>query len=176
MEMGQRGAGHRALGFVAVIGRAAALAALLGLAGCNSVGDIAGLVAGSGAGVATASPVVGVAVGVAVDTAATEAVNYYGERRQQAEQNAIAAVAGDLADGGEAPWRIRHDIPIGDEHGEVRLVRRIASPLADCREIAYSVEDPPSAPAWYTASICKQTARWKWAAAEPAVERWGYLQ
>ena len=174
--MGQRGAGHRTLGFVAVNGRTVALLALLGLAGCSSVGDISGLIAGGSAGVATGSPLVGYAVAVAVDTVSTEAVKRFGRTRQRAEQDAIAAVAGTLPEGAAAPWRIRHFIPIGNEHGDVWIVRRIESPLADCREIAFSVLDPPAPPAWYTASICKQTARWKWAAAEPAVERWGDLQ
>lgn len=176
MEVGQRGAGNRTLGLVAVIRQAVALLALLGLAGCNSIGNISGLIAGGGAGVATGSPIVGYAVGVAVDTVATEAVKRFGRRRQQAEQDAIAAVAGTLPEGAEAPWRIRHDIPIGNEHGDVRIVRQIDSPLADCREIVFSVLDPPTPPAWYVSSICKQAERWRWAAAEPAVERWGNLQ
>ena len=108
-----------------MIGRGVALAALLGLAGCSSVASIAGLVTGGGAGVATGSPAVGYAVGIGVTTVTSEAVKYYGRRRQQAEQDAIAATAGDLPEGGAAPWRIRHDIPLGNEHGEVRIVRRI---------------------------------------------------
>jgi hypothetical protein len=156
--------------------RAAVLLAVLALTGCSSLGYLSGLVAGGGAGVATGSPFIGYAVGVAVDTVATEAVKYYGRNRQQAEQDAIAAVAGDMPQGGVAPWRIRHDIPIGNEHGVVRIIRQIDTPIADCREIAFSVEDPPTAPAWYISSICKQTRHWKWAAAEPAVDRWGNLQ
>ncbi len=30
--------------------------------------------------------------------------------------------------------------------------------------------------AWFTSDICKQAETWKWASAEPAVARWGYLQ
>jgi uncharacterized membrane protein len=159
-----------------MIARSAALVALLALAGCDTVGELAGLVTGGSAGVATASPVVGIAVGIAVTTATTEALKYYGRHRQQAEQNAIAEVAGTLPEGGAAPWRIRHDIPIGNEHGEVRVVRVIATPLAECREIVFSVVDLPDPSSWYSSSICHQAARWKWAEAEPAVERWGYLQ
>ncbi len=63
----------------------------------------------------------------------------------------------------------------------MQIVRAIDNPLAECREIAFSVEDPPDPPSWFDASICKQTfaqgeQRWKWATAEPAVERWGFLQ
>jgi hypothetical protein len=36
---------------------------------------------------------------------------------------------------------------------------------------------PPddAARAWFSANICRQDQRWKWAIAEPAVERWGSL-
>ena len=29
---------------------------------------------------------------------------------------------------------------------------------------------------WFVASACRQAGGWKWAAAEPATERWGSLQ
>ena len=151
--------------------------AVLALAGCSSVGDIIGIAAGGAAGGATANPAVGYAVGVGTAAAADVAVNYFNRVRQRAEQDAIAAVAGPLPPGEVAPWRIRHDIPIGNEHGEVQVVREVASPLATCREIAFSVlDDPPTPPAYFTTSICANGPKWKWAEAEPAVERWGYLQ
>jgi hypothetical protein len=131
------------------------------------------------AGGATGNPAVGFAVGVAVDAAASAAVRYVGRSRQQAEQDAIAQAAGELRLGEAAPWRIEHDIPIGNEHGELHVVRQIESPLAPCKEIVFSVDDgagPDATRSWYTASICRQADRWKWASAEPAVERWGFLQ
>lgn len=155
---------------------ALALAGLLALAGCKSAGTIAGLVGGGAAGAATASPAVGYLVGLGVAVAADEAVRYYGRTRQQAEQDAIADAAGTLREGDAAPWRIRHDIPIGNEHGTVAVVRIVANPLADCREIVFSVEDPPAAPVWFGSSICHRARRWKWAEAEPSVVRWGLLQ
>jgi hypothetical protein len=116
---------------------------------------------------------------VAVDAAAAAGVRYVGHSRQQAEQDAIAQAAGELRSDDAGPWRIEHDIPIGNEHGELRVVRQIDSPLAACKEIVFSVDDgagPDATRSWYTASIFRQAHRWKWASAEPAVERWGFLQ
>ena len=151
------------------------LALLLG--GCSNAASISGLVAGGAAGGATANPAVGYAVGLGVKVVAKATLRYAGRVRQHAEQDAIAAVAGPLAEGGNAPWQIQHDIPFGNEAGQVVVVRAVPNPLADCREIAFSVHDDPPAPeSWFTSTICKQARGWTWALAEPAVERWGYLQ
>jgi hypothetical protein len=175
--MGIGGTGDRAVGLVAV--KVLLLAAVVLLAGCNSVTQIAAVVAGGAAGGATASPAVGFAVAVAVDAGASYVVRYYGRTRQGAEQDAIAEVAGELPAGTDAAWKIEHTIPIGDEHGRLRVVREIDSPLASCKEIAFSVdkgEGDKLKRAWFTSDVCKQAERWKWASAEPAVERWGFLQ
>ena len=77
------------------------------------------------------------------------------------------------------PWRIEHIVPIGNEHGQLRVVHEIDSPLAACKEIAFSVDEGAGGALkrdWFITAICKQDATWKWAAVEPAVERWGFLQ
>jgi hypothetical protein len=155
------------------------LLAVLLLAGCNTTAQVAAVVAGGAAGGVTGSPAVGFLIGVAVDAGANYVVRYYGRSRQGAEQDAIAEVAGELPVGTEAAWKIEHDIPLGDEHGGLRVVRAIDTPLAACREVAFSVDEGRGEKlkrAWFTADICKQAAGWKWASAEPAVERWGFLQ
>jgi hypothetical protein len=96
------------------------------LMGCKAAPDIAAVISGAAAGGATGNPAIGFAVGVAVDAAGSAAVRYVGRSRQQAEQDAIAEAAGELRLGGAAPWRVEHDIPIGNEHGELRVVRQIA--------------------------------------------------
>ncbi|MEA2772059.1 MAG: hypothetical protein QOD93_5021 [Acetobacteraceae bacterium] len=190
MGIGRTGDG--AMGFVTVMPgpvtlgpvtpgamRMSLMAVVLLLAGCNSVAQIAAVVTGGASGAATGSPAVGFAVGVAVDAGATYVLRYYGRSRQGAEQDAIAQVAGELPVGTEAAWKIEHTIPIGDEHGRLQVVRVIDSPLAMCKEIAFSVEDGKGDAmkrAWFTSDICKQAEAWKWASAEPAVERWGFLQ
>lgn len=153
----------------------AALACAL-LVGCGSAGELTGLAAGGIAGGATANPAIGYAVAIGTAAAASETFKYFGRVRQRAEQNAIADAAAGLAEGQSAPWSIQHDVPVGNEHGQVQVVRSIDTSLATCREIAFSVENAPAPPAWFVTSICQQERRWKWAAAEPAVERWGYLQ
>ena len=175
--MGVGGTGDRALGSTAV--RLLVLAAAVLLAGCNSTGKIAAVVAGGAAGGATGNPAVGFLVGVAVDAGANYVVRYYGRVRQGAEQDAIAQIAGGLPVGTEAAWTIEHDIPIGDEHGDLRVVRAIDTKLAACREVVFSVDGGGGAKlkrAWFSTDICKQASGWKWASAEPAVERWGFLQ
>jgi hypothetical protein len=173
MEMGLGRTGDGALGILAV--RLAALALLALLGGCSSVSQISAVITGGVAGAATGSPAVGFAVGIATDAAANYAVRYVARVRQGAEQDAIAQVAGELPMGAEADWKIEHTVPIDNEHGQLRIIRAIDSPLAECREVAFSVADG-KARHWFTSDICKQADTWKWASAEPAVPRWGYLQ
>lgn len=156
------------------------LAILALVPGCRAIGEISGVAAGLATGTASGSPVAGFAVGVATNAGVDELVKWVGRSRQGAEQDAIAAVAGDLAVGESQPWRIRHTIPIGNEHGVLRVVRVIANPLTTCKEVVFSVDEgSPAAPRerqLFTTAVCWQGSRWKWAAAEPAVPRWGYLQ
>ena len=155
--------------------RALPLAALVLLAGCTSSARVTAVVTGGVAGASTGSPAIGFLVGVVTDAAANYVVRVVGRTRQGAEQDAIAAAVGDLPVGTSANWKIEHTIPIGDEHGRFQVVRAIDSPLAACKEIAFSVEDGKDK-SWYTANVCKQADTWKWASAEPAVARWGFLQ
>ncbi|HET6183625.1 MAG TPA: hypothetical protein VFA03_08525 [Acetobacteraceae bacterium] len=149
-----------------------ALAAGLGLGGCKTVPEIAGLIGGAAAGGATASPAVGFAVGVGTATATRALTRWYGRSRAHAEQDAIAQVAGALPVGGTAPWHVNQLVPVGDEKGELVVIGELPNKLAACREVALHVDgDPPAA--WLTAAICRRSKGWQWASAEPATERWG---
>ncbi len=148
----------------------------LGLGGCHDVATITGIVVGAAAGASTTSPVVGYVVAVGTDTAADYALKYFGRSRHHAEQQAIATAAGTLQPGETAPWRIDHTIPFGNEHGHVQVVSEVDTTLAPCRRIVFSVEQAKKPPAWFDADICRDAQGWSWASAEPAVERWGYLQ
>jgi hypothetical protein len=175
--MGLGGTGDGTVGLAAV--KAAVLAVVTLLAGCSSASQIAGVVAGGVSGGATGNPAIGFAVAVVTDAGASYTFRYIARVRQNAEQDAIAQVAGALPIGTEADWKIEHTIPIGDEHGQLRIVRAIDSPLADCRQVVFSVDEGKGEDmtrAWFTSDICKQAETWKWASAEPAVARWGYLQ
>lgn len=149
------------------------------LSGCESVSRITAVVSGGIAGAATGSPAVGFAVGVATDAAANYATRWVARVRQGAEQDAIAEIAGEMPVGIKADWKIEHTIPIGNEHGQLEIVRQIDNPLTPCRQIAFSVvegKDEKLKQNWFTTDICKHQDHWKWASAEPAVDRWGYLQ
>ncbi|WP_206956830.1 hypothetical protein [Trinickia acidisoli] len=149
------------------------------MSGCASIGAASGAVAGVATGAVTANPAVGIGVGIAVQAATDEAVNRYMRVMHQEQQDAIASLVGDLPVGGSQPWRVKHRLPIENGHGEVRVTRAFDTALASCKEFAFSVVDgdkPDATADWFTASACRQGTVWKWASAEPAVERWGTLQ
>ncbi|WP_118183810.1 hypothetical protein [Paraburkholderia phosphatilytica] len=151
----------------------------LGLSGCSSIGAASGAVAGVATGAVTANPAVGFGVGIAVQAATDEAVNYYSRTMHEDQQNAIAALVGGMPVGDSKPWRVKHRLPVENGHGEVRVTRAFNTSLAICKEFAFSVVDgekPDSKVYWFTASACQQATGWKWASAEPAVDRWGTLQ
>ena len=149
--------------------------ALTMLASCRSVGDVAGVLAAAGTGSASANPAVGIAVGIAVRSGVNEVVKYVVRRRHTGEQDAIAEAAGAAPLGAARPWEIRHTIPIGNARGELQAVREFATPLTTCREIVFTVDDGEDRDV-LTTTLCHQADGWKWASAEPAVERWGFLQ
>lgn len=154
----------------------------LSLNGCSSfgaVGAASGAVAGAATGLVTANPGIGIGVGIAVQAATDEAVKRYTRRLHADQQDAIVSLAGAIEVGQSRRWRVEHALPIENGHGRVRVTRDFATPLATCKEFVFSVADgeaPNDPERWYAASACLQADGWKWASAEPAVERWGSLQ
>ncbi len=158
---------------------------LLALPGCGSllVGttqEVSGL---AGAGIAssvTHSATAATAIGLGVAAGATAGLQYAERRVHRYEQDRIAEAAGTLAAGASGPWSVTHDVPIErDEHGQVAVVRVVGGAAIECKEIVFSVEteaDHQPQRAFYTATVCHDANRWKWASAEPATERWGALQ
>jgi hypothetical protein len=155
---------------------AAALGAVLVLAGCKDIGTVAGIASGSATGAATGNPGLGLAVGVAVGTATDFVSNYYTRVQAGSEQEVIAETAGRLPVGGEARWQIRHFIPFGNEQGMVRVVDEMDTAIAVCKEVVFSVTDGKVPPPYYAVDICRDPKGWKWATAEPAVSRWGTIK
>lgn len=179
--MGLGRAGHHALGLAAVrVPPALALAVLLGLGGCKLAGAVAGAAAGASTGAATANPIVGYAVAVAVNSGVDELQDYISRSRQHSEQDAIVAAVGQMQPGDTRSWEIVHDIPLFDDHhGVMQVTRDIATPLTDCKEVLFTIDEgSPQKPrrSLFTTAACRDTVGWQWAQAEPAVERWGYLQ
>jgi hypothetical protein len=154
---------------------AAALAAAL-LAGCGAIGGFVGAAASIATSFATANPAIGLAVGVAAQSATDETLRYVSRRRQHAEHDAIIAAIADMEPGQTRKWQHAHLVGSGVEGGEVRVLRLIETPLATCKELLFSVEAHDKPPSWFTTAACRNGEVWKWAAAEPAVERWGNLQ
>ncbi|CAB3811929.1 hypothetical protein LMG26854_00222 [Achromobacter aegrifaciens] len=156
-----------------------ALAACLGLAGCqsSSIGGAAGAVVGTVSGAATANPVAGYAIGVTVQAALDATVKYVLREWKNDQQNVMANAAGALPIGQVRQWEIRQPLSIGNERGGIQVVRDIATPLTHCREVLFTVEQKDAPAPAYSSMICQQPGgQWKWAAAEPAVARWNGLQ
>ncbi|MBB2931008.1 hypothetical protein FHX59_005475 [Paraburkholderia silvatlantica] len=164
--------------------RLIALAALcagiaLAASGCSSIGAASGAAAAAATGIVTANPAVGIGVGIAVQAATDEAVGRFMKSMHADQQAMIARTAGRLPVGGMDIWRIKHDLPVENGHGQVRVTRAFANALTLCKDFVFSVQDGEKADApeqWFAASACQDQSGWKWATAEPAVERWGTLQ
>jgi hypothetical protein len=164
---------------------------LAGLGGCSSLLS-EGASAGAGIGGASiahslnANGAVTAGVGIGTQAAAMAGVQILEKRIHKTEQDAIAQVAGPLPVGQVVHWSVAHSVPVeDDEQGELTVSRIIvASPPGkpgglDCKEIVFSVDTvDQNLPyrAFYTASVCRDGTVWRWAAAEPATERWGSLQ
>ena len=155
------------------------------LGGCSSflqqgTGAVAGVGGAAVAASVTSDAAVATGIGVGVQSLAQAGVQRWQRVVHTAEQDRIAAIAGALAPGQVAPWQVEHPIPIEpSSRGEVTVSRVVGAKALDCREIVFSVDQPPKAEspkAFYVAMICRDGARWKWASAEPATERWGSLQ
>lgn len=187
--MGLGRAGDGALGIAAVTGRRRRLPWLLRLVplflplgGCaNMVADVSGIATGGTVGAVTANPIVGYSVGMGTRAAVAAGVKYVMRDLHKDEQDVIAGVAGRMREGDTQLWRVEHDLPFGyaDENGAVQVTRAIETPIASCKEVLVTIEEGEGAKATRTivvGSICRQGDSWKWATAEPAVERWGYLQ
>lgn len=182
MGLGRTGDG--AVG-IAAVRRGLVLALLLPLggliSGCGMVADASGIATGGAVGAITANPVVGYSVGMGARAAVNAGVKYAMRSLHQDQQDAIAAVAGWMEPGETKLWRVDNNLPFGyaDADGAVQVTRMIDTPLATCKEILVTVEDGKGAKATrdiLVATICRKGDGWKWATAEPAVKRWGFLQ
>lgn len=152
------------------------------VSGCSTVGGLAGTVAGITTGSFTTNPAIGVAVSVGVKAATDATIKRMLRSLHQDEQDAIAALAGAMEPGDIQQWQVRHTIPYANNQGAIQVTRAFSTPLASCKEVMFSVTDrKDAAPAedtprsWFATHVCLQEKRWKWAIAEPAVERWSAL-
>jgi len=180
MGLGRTGdctVGRTAMKAALVTGMVSA-AVLLAIGGCTSVGSVSGAAAGIASGSASGNPAVGIAVGIGVRAIVDDSVDRLTRRWSTEEQQSIADRAGGLKVGERQPWNVRHAVPIRNTDGQVQVVRAFDTPLASCKEALFTVagSDPASAKTWFTTTVCLGPRGWQWAAAEPAVARWGALQ
>jgi hypothetical protein len=165
----------------------AMLAAPALLTGCSednalvtSAGPVTGAAAAIGLGAVTANPFIAYAAGVGTQAAVNSLQQYFSREIHQGEQDNIALAVGRMQPGQEAAWQIRFDLPIGDAQGDVSVTRVITSALTTCKEAAFTVitsKNPQAPRPVYITTACQEPdGGWKWAEAEPATQRWGFLQ
>jgi hypothetical protein len=88
-------------------------------------------------------------------------------------QNAIAEAAGVLEIGQVGTWHVAEKLPLTDRYGKVEAVRAFGGEIR-CRDIVFTVEEEED---FYSATICRNgEGLWRWATAEPAVDRWHGFQ
>lgn len=142
--------------------------------------DVAGIAGAGVAGAVTKSAAAAAGIGLGVAAAANAGLASVERDIHRTEQDQIAQAAGPLAPGVVGHWSVSHRIPIeDDEHGDLVVSRLLGTAEFTCKEIVFSVDTiEKTIPdrAFYTATVCKDGAAWKWASAEPATERWGSLQ
>lgn len=140
------------------------LVAILPLAGCaTAVPAITGLVTA------------GVVAGIAFDYSVDQGMEWAGRRIHNNVQNAVAEAAGPLAVGQSAPWNVDKLLPLSDKSGTVE-VARIFGDTIPCKDVIFTL-DGDEAHSIYTTTICRNDkGDWRWALAEPSIDRWGSLQ
>jgi hypothetical protein len=153
------------------------LLAALALSACSSTGTAVdsaistATTAGVAAGVArtTGSALVGTAAGIGLDAG----VKYAERRIHRNAQDAVADAAGPLLVGQSARWNIDASLPLFDRHGVVEVARSFGSAIP-CKDVVFTVDDDDNL---YVTTVCAdKRGVWRWALAEPTVDRWGSLQ
>jgi hypothetical protein len=185
MSCDQSSVGWGAMRILSARGAAAALLLLLAapLGGCGSfltesTATGAGIAGAGIAGAISKDATVGAAIGLGVAAGANAGLLYVEREIHHNTQTSIADAAGKLSEGDVAQWHSTHVVPIElDQHGQVAVSRQIQGPDFFCKEIVFSVDHGADEErAFFTAYICRDGERWRWATAEPATARWGSLQ
>ena len=146
-------------------GCAAAGPALTGLATAGVAGTV---------GSATGSALAGVAAGVAVSYGVDQGIKYAERSIEDNVQSAIAGAAGPLEPGQSAAWQVPEKLPFSGRNGTVEVARSFGQAIP-CKEVIFTVADDHKAV--YTTDVCRNDeGAWVWAAGEPSIHRWGFLQ
>lgn len=150
----------------------------LPLMGCAAAGPAISSLATAGVagtiGSATGSALAGVVAGVAVSYGVDQGVKYAERDIQDNVQGAIADAAGPLEPGQSASWHVTAKLPFSGRSGTVEVARSFGQAIA-CKEVIFTVADDHKGV--YTTDVCRNDeGAWVWAAGEPSIHRWGYLQ
>ena len=159
---------------------------LCGASGCSSLlsagsAELAGISGAALAGAVTNNAALATGIGLGTQAVGRSSLQYAQRQVRRAAQDRIAEVAGELEVGAVTSWRSDHRLPLErDEQGRVTVSRVISTAGLHCKEVVFSVDatDQQGEPrsGFYVAAVCRDGARWRWASAEPATERWGALQ
>ena len=88
-------------------------------------------------------------------------------------QSAIATTAGPLDIGQSASWQVPEKLPFSGRSGTAEVARAFGSAIP-CKDVIFTVAGDHGV---YTTTVCRNDeGAWTWAAAEPSIHRWGYLQ
>jgi hypothetical protein len=157
------------------------IAVVLGLAACSSSGSAvdsaisSASTAGVASGVASAtgSALVGTFAGIGAGIGIDAGIKYAERRVHRNAQDAVAEAAGPLPVGQATRWKIKHWLPLTEKHGTVETARSYGTAIP-CKDVIFTVDDDDN---FYVTTICKdRKGTWRWALAEPTVDRWGSLQ
>lgn len=161
--------------------RAVLLAMLFVLSGCSSTSSGAGSAlssagtAGIASGItsATGSALVGTAAGIGAGIGLDAGIKYAERRIQRNAQDAVAIAAGPLVVGQSARWNVDAWMPLTERHGLVEIARSFGKTIP-CKDVVFTVDGDDDL---YVTTICAdKKGAWRWALAEPTVDRWGMLQ
>lgn len=154
---------------------------LIALSACSSTGSAvdsavsAASTAGIAAGVAkaTGNALIGTAAGIGAGIGIDAGIKYAEREVHRNAQDAVAQAAGPLAVGQSARWNIDHWLPLTEKHGTVEITRSFGRAIP-CKDVVFTVDDDDNL---YVTTVCKdKKGIWRWALAEPTVDRWGSLQ
>ncbi|HLI20045.1 MAG TPA: hypothetical protein VKV32_02935 [Stellaceae bacterium] len=156
-------------------------AALLALSACSSSGSAVdsavstATTAGIAAGVAkaTGNALVGTAAGIGAGIGIDAGIKYAERDIHRNAQDAIARAAGPLVVGQSARWNIPQFLPLWDKDGTVEIARSFGKAIP-CKDAVFTVDGDDNL---YVTTVCQdKKGLWRWALAEPTVDRWGSLQ
>jgi hypothetical protein len=157
------------------------VAVALSLAACSGTDAAIGSAvssastAGVAAGItrATGSALIGTAAGIGAGIGLDAGIKYAERRIHRNAQDAVAIAAAPLSIGQSARWDIDGWLPLTDRHGTVEVARSFGKAIP-CKDVVFTVDDDNDL---YVTTVCAdKKGTWRWALAEPTVDRWGTLQ